>query len=59
MKGGIPAAPALAAEAESRPGARFSVSPPDEQGNRFITALGDDGAPVPANIPTDFDREGA
>lgn len=55
----IPFGPALADGAGFRAGERFSVSPPDEQGNRFITVLGDDGAPVPAREPTDYDREGA
>lgn len=38
---------------------RYSVSPPDEHGNRFITVLGEDGAPLPAKEPSPFDREGA
>lgn len=38
---------------------RYSVSPPDEQGNRFITVLDDDGIPLPPNEPSDYDREGA
>jgi len=48
-------------QAAAEPGAfvRLSVSLPDEQGNSFITVLGDDGAPLPAHEPTRFDREGA
>lgn len=51
--------PSQAAGAEPRASARFSVSRPDEQGNSFITVLGDDGAPLPAHEPTRYDREGA
>ena len=50
--------PALAA-GESRQAEMYSVSSPDEQGNRFITVLGDDGSPLPPNEPSDYDREGA
>lgn len=51
--------PAHAGRGESQAAERYSVSPPDEQGNRFITVLGDDGAPLPPNEPSDYDREGA
>lgn len=34
-------------------GKRYSVSPPDEHGNRFITVLADDGKPLPPNEPTE------
>lgn len=51
--------PAHAARSENQSGEWFSVSPPDEQGNRFITVLGDDGSPLPPNEPSDYDREGA
>lgn len=51
--------PARAERAESQERERFSVSLPDEQGNRFITALDDDGSPLPPNEPTMYDREGA
>ena len=51
--------PALAGRGESRQAEMYSVSSPDEQGNRFITVLGDDGAPLPPNEPSDHDREGA
>lgn len=39
--------------------ATFWVSPPDEQGNCFITTLGADGRPLPAEEPSIHDREGA
>lgn len=51
--------PFRAVKVEPLPGVRFSVSRPDEQGNSFVTVLGDDGAPLPAHKPTMFDREGA
>lgn len=39
--------------------ATIAVSPPDEQGNCFITTLGADGRPLPAAEPSVYDREGA
>lgn len=45
--------------ARARAAERYSVSPPDEHGNRFITVLGDDGAPPAPKATSAFDREGA
>lgn len=38
---------------------RYSISAPDEHGNRFITPLGDDGEPLPPHEPSSYGREGA
>lgn len=51
--------PAHADRGESQASEGFCVSSPDEQGNRFITVLDDDGIPLPPNEPTNYDREGA
>lgn len=51
--------PAYAGRGESQTAERFSVSPPDENGNRFITVLDDEGVPLATNEPTRYDREGA
>ena len=59
MKRASHCGPALAGRAESQTGGWYSVSPPDEQGNRFITVLDDEGRPLPPNEPSDHDREGA
>lgn len=59
MKRGDHPEPSRAAAVEAAAFVRFSVSAPDDQGNCFITVLGDDGSPLPAREPSRFDREGA
>ena len=41
------------ARSETQAAETYSVSTPDEHGNRFITVLGDDGRPLPPDEPTE------